>query len=356
MNSDDYKLLIVDDERDYANMLTRFFVQHNFQVEMAKNGKEAIHKAYAGHFDLILMDAIMPEMDGLTAAKRIKRNPRLAGIPIIMLTGFDELKKRQDAARSGIDEFVDKLTDSEELLEIVRSTIRTRDFASLKSKHHGRLMDELDAKTSQLEALLAEKEKLNREILYRIAVAAEYRDDITGKHTDRVGTIVKNIAEAMGLRPDVCDNLRHTAPLHDVGKIGIPDDILLKPGALTDAEWTIMKTHVNIGARILAGSDIPLLVMAKSIALHHHERWDGRGYPWQLAQKEIPIEGRIVAVADTFDAITTKRPYKNAKPYEVGLEIVKQERERQLDPGVVDAFVERYDLIVETIKKLNRKI
>ncbi len=322
---------------------------------MASNGKEALQKTHMFGFDLILMDAIMPEMDGLTAAKKIKGNPRMAGIPIIMLTGFDEKGTRWDAVQAGIDEFVNKLTDNEELLEIVRSTLRTKDFASLKSRHHTLLMDEIDAKTSQLEALLDEKEKLNREILYRIAVAAEYRDDITGKHTVRVGAIVKNIAETLGLRPEVCENLRLTAPLHDVGKIGIPDEILLKPGALTEAEWAIMKSHVDIGARILAGSDIPLLVMAKSVAQHHHERWDGRGYPQRLSEKEIPIEGRIVAVADTFDAITTKRPYKKARPYEAGLEIVKQESERQFDPGVVDAFVERYDLIVETIRKLNRE-
>lgn len=351
MNDGRHKILIVDDERGTREMLDEFFTKYSFEVILARNGREAIAKMEDETFDAVLMDAIMPEMDGITATHHIKQNPRHARTPILMFTGYDEPLKKREAVEAGVEEFLDKTTALSEILQRIRNLIKMKDYVSLKLQYQTKLESEVAVKTAELKFLLSEKEILNREILRRIAITAEYRDDITGKHTERVGILSYVIAQTMKLDCDFCKDLELTAPLHDVGKIGIPDSILLKPGKLDKDEWNVMKTHTTLGSRILGGSNVPLLAKAQTIAMSHHERWDGNGYPSRLSGKDIPFEGRIVAIADTFDTITSRRPYKEAKNPETALRIIKEERGKQFDPDLVDAFTQCYNAAVKILNR-----
>ena len=294
----------------------------------------------------------MPDMDGFETARAIKSIPELCHLPVVMLTGHDSADFQEMAAEAGADEFLPKAADMEEIVQRVRLLVEMRKFISLRSQYRSQLASEVADKTCMLQGMLTEKETLNREILHRIALAAEYRDDITGRHTERVGVISSLIARALGREDEFCLELRHTAPLHDVGKIGIPDAILLKPGKLDAEEWRIMQTHTLIGARILSGSLLPLLGAAETIAITHHERWDGRGYPGGLAGSVIPLVGRIVSVADTFDAMTTERPYKRPMPVEKAVQIIGEEKGGQFDPDVVEAFTGNLSDILEAIKAM----
>jgi putative two-component system response regulator len=346
------RILLVEDERDFRTFLARLLRQKGFDVGEAGDGKSALQKLEQEKYDLVLLDAVMPGMDGIETARAIKSLPELCLLPVVMLTGHDSAEFLEMAAEAGADEFLPKTADMEEIVRRVRLLVEMRKYISLRSQLRSQLASEVAAKTSMLKSMLAEKETLNREILHRIALAAEYRDDITGRHTERVGVISSLIARTLGQKDGACEELGVTAPLHDVGKIGIPDAILLKPGKLDAEEWRIMQTHTLIGGRILSGSLLPLLGAAETIAITHHERWDGRGYPRGLAGSVIPLVGRIVSVADTFDAMTTERPYKRPMPVEKAVQIIGEEKGGQFDPDVVEAFTGNLSDILESIKAM----
>jgi len=347
------RILVVEDERDYRTVLARLLRHLGFIVDEAESGRAALQRLEKEKYDLILLDAVMPGMDGIETARAIKSRPDLCPVPVIMLTGHDSAEFLEMAAEAGADEFLSKSADMEEIVQRVKLLVEMRKYISLRSHLRSQLASEVAAKTSMLKGMLAEKETLNREILHRIALAAEYRDDITGRHTERVGIIASLIARTLGQGDGACEELGFTAPLHDVGKIGIPDAILLKPGKLDAEEWRIMQTHTLIGGRILSGSLLPLLGAAETIAITHHERWDGRGYPGGLAGGAIPLVGRIVSVADTFDAMTTERPYKRPMPVEKAVQIIEEEKGGQFDPDVVGAFKESLSDILESIKNMS---
>jgi putative two-component system response regulator len=346
------RLLLVEDERDYRTVLARLLRQAGFDVAEAGDGKSAMQRLEQEKYDLVLLDAVMPGMDGIETARAIKNVPELCLLPVVMLTGHDRTEFLEMAVEAGADEFLPKSADMEEIVQRVRVLVEMRKYMSLRSQFRSQLASEVADKTCLLQGMLTEKETLNREILHRIALAAEYRDDITGRHTERVGVISSLIARSLGREDEFCQELRHTAPLHDVGKIGIPDAILLKPGKLDAEEWRIMQTHTLIGGRILGGSRLPLLADAETIAITHHERWDGRGYPRGLAGSVIPLVGRIVSVADTFDAMTTERPYKRPMPVENAVRIIEEEKGRQFDPDAVEAFTKSLSDILESIKTM----
>jgi len=347
------RILVVEDERDCRTLLTRLLRSMEFDVDDAENGMAALKRLADESYDLILLDALMPVMDGIQTAQVIKSLPALCTVPVVMLTGSDDPDYLEMAAEAGVDEFLSKSEDMEEIVRQVRLLVEMRKYISLRSQVRSQLASEVAAKTSMLKGILAEKETLNREILHRIALAAEFRDDITGRHTERVGIISSSIARSLGLEGAFCEELGLTAPLHDVGKIGIPDAILLKPGRLDEEEWRIMKSHTVIGGRILGGSLLPLLGAAEAIAVTHHETWNGRGYPRGLAGREIPLVGRIVSVADAFDAMTTERPYKRPMSVEQAAGIIEKEKGGQFDPDVVAAFRESLGDILESIKTMS---
>jgi putative two-component system response regulator len=257
--------------------------------------------------------------------------PQDAPIPVLVLTGDVSSETRKRALASGAKDFVTKPFDPIDVKLRVENLLEARALQLQLRNQNLILQEEVRNRTTELE-------EAHNEILARLAVAAEYRDDATGEHAQRVGRVASLIAEALGLSAEDAELLRRAAPLHDIGKIGIPDGILLKPGPLTAEEFEKVKEHVVIGAKILAGSDTHLLQIAEEIAMTHHERWDGMGYH-RLAGTKIPLVGRIVALADVFDALTHDRPYKSAWASEDALAEISRQSGRQFDPSVVEAFL-----------------
>jgi putative two-component system response regulator len=281
--------------------------------------------------DLILLDLHMPTPDGFEVLEQL--GPWITGrwLPVLVLTADVTRDTKQRALANGAKDFLVKPLDAIEVLLRIRNLLETRflqlEFRkqnlALEQRVHDQHMDLSDARL---------------EMLRRLALAAEYRDDATGQHTERVGRTAELVALGLDLEPEEAELIRHAATLHDVGKIGVPDSILLKPAGLTAGEYEQMKTHVTVGAMILSGSRSPLLRVAEQVALTHHEWWDGSGYLTGMTGEEIPLAGRIVAVADVFDALTTDRPYKAAMPLDDALQEIRGLRGRQFDPNVVEAF------------------
>jgi len=275
----------------------------------------------------------MPHVDGLGVIDQ------LAGVisgddyvPILVLTGDNTSEAKQKALSHGAKDFLSKPLNKTEVQLRVKNLLQTRSLhVQLKSQNVS-LEQQVDERTQQFADAQVE-------MLQRLAVAAEYRDDETGQHTQRVGMLCAMIATQLGLPEKETELLRLAAPLHDVGKIGIPDRIFLKPGQLTPAEFEIMKSHTTIGGEILGRSRFPILQLARQIALSHHERWDGLGYPQGHSGEMIPLPGRIVAVADVFDALTHARPYKEAWPVEKAVTTIRQEAARHFDPKLVEVFL-----------------
>jgi len=272
----------------------------------------------------------MSGFDVLDSLAPILRNE--AFLPILVITADDNPAVRQRALGAGAMDFLLKPFDPLEVRARVRNLLTTRSL-------YRRLADRGDELETRVLARTAELADTRAEILHRLARAAEYRDDTTGRHAERVGLLSSLIGAELGLGLREVELIRRTAPLHDIGKIGVPDSILQKPGRLTDAEFEMMKTHTTIGQQILGGSRNRILAVASSIAIAHHERWDGDGYPHGLRGEDIPLEARIVAVADVFDSLTHTRPYKRAFPLEEALAEIDLNDGSQFDPNVVRAFL-----------------
>lgn len=283
--------------------------------------------------DLVLLDLHMPVLSGLDVLATIRSRSDLGFLPVLMLTADDSSEAKVRALSAGANDFLTKPFNHVEVRLRIENLLRTRHL-------HQRLQEQ----NAYLEERVAERTKdvaiARDEILARLAVAAEFRDDQTGDHTQRVGATAALLAQALGLPSEEVSLIRRAAPLHDVGKIGVPDGILLKPGPLDDRELELMRRHTHIGARIVSGSSARTLQMAEQIAGTHHERWDGTGYGAGLSGRDIPIAGRIVAVADVFDALTHPRPYKDAWSQDAAIEEIREQRGRQFDPSVVDAFLD----------------
>ena len=244
---------------------------------------------------------------------------------------------------------------ADDLVKIYQSEKQKRkelEAANLQLIKYGH---DLNRSVSELKAANLELQKAYLETIHRLVIAAEYRDEDTGDHIMRIGRYSALITEKLGV-PDIkAKDMLYAAPMHDIGKIGIPDHILLKPGKLTDGEFDIAKTHTTIGAKILSNSSAKIIMLAEQIALSHHERWDGQGYPNGLSGKDIPLAGRIVAVADVFDALRSKRPYKEIFPVEVALDIMKKERGKHFDPDVLDIFLTNMDNVLKIRDNVKKK-
>ncbi len=283
--------------------------------------------------DVICLDLHMPGKDGFTVLEEIRGSlPSLKQVPVLVFTADVSIPSRQRALELGANDFLNKPGEATEIVLRVRNFLRTR---KLYKELEGYSLD-LENKVQQRTLELYEA---TEDCLWRLARASEYRDDDTGEHTIRVGVVSSRIAEQLGMGPEEVDMLRRAAPLHDIGKIGIPDSILLKPGKLTPEEFAVMRSHVKIGASLLAGSSSKLMLMAEKIALTHHERWDGSGYALGLKRDEIPLPGRIVAVADVYDALIHDRPYKQAWPAEKAIDEIESQAGAHFDPKIVEAFL-----------------
>ena len=297
--------------------------------------REALERSESTQYDLVLVDHIMPEMDGVqfTSALRARESYRL--VPIIMVTSDMDRNTRIEAIRAGATDFVNKPFDPTELQARVANLLTLRVAQVELADRANWLSREVELATAHL---LAREE----EIIWRLARAIEYRDGDTGEHVSRVAQISQLIASGIGLSPERCRMIYLAAPLHDIGKIGIADAILGKPGKLTPEEFTIMREHVTIGARILENGSSELIRTAELIAQSHHERWDGAGYPDKLSGTDIPIEARVVAIADVFDALCSQRPYKPAWPIDKAYGEIVACSGTHFDPACVASFCAKW--------------
>lgn len=294
----------------------------------------ALMEAQTRAFDLILVDYHMPEMDGITFIRQMRAVPHYAQVPIVMITSDVSDAARLAALDAGATDFLDKRSNGVEL------SVRLRNQISL-ARAVRRLDDQAVWLAGEVETAIRQLREREEEIIFRLALAVEYRDNDTGNHTWRVARYSQIMAEALSLPQELCRRIYLAAPLHDVGKVAIPDSILLKKGKLDATEFSAIRDHAEIGRRILDGSTSTLIQLAAEIAEAHHEKWDGSGYPHGRSGESIPLSARIVAVADVFDALTTQRPYKPAMPFEEALRIVQQESGRHFDPTCVTAFTSR---------------
>jgi len=326
------RILIVDDEPTNVELLRRVLERAGFtRIQSTSDPREASALYVEFRPDLILLDLHMPHLDGLAVMEQLNQIAEATYLPILMLTGDVSAEARRDALSRGAKDFLHKPFSSDEVLLRIGTLLETR-FLYLQIQNQNQMLEaKVRERTRELEAA-------QFEIIERLAKAAEFRDDNTGQHTERVGQTAALIAKQMGLPDAQVSLIRRAAPLHDVGKIGIPDAILLKFGKLTADEFNLVKTHTAIGARILSGSRFPILRLAEEIAFSHHERWDGDGYAGMM-RDAIPLPGRIVAVADVFDALTQQRPYKEAWPVTEAIAEIDRQRGHQFDPALVDAFL-----------------
>jgi putative two-component system response regulator len=326
------RILVVDDEPANVEILQRILTRAGFyRVESTTDSRQAAALYVQHRPDLILLDLHMPHMDGLEVLEKLNEIAEASYLPILILSADLTPEARRDALSRGAKDFVNKPFQQDELVLRIKTLLETR-LLYIQIQSQNQL---LEAKVRERTRELVEAQI---EIIERLAIAAEFRDDNTGQHTQRVGQLSALLARQLG-QPDAQVSLMaRAAPLHDVGKIGVPDTILLKMGKLTPLEFEIVKQHTVIGARILSGGKFPLLRLAEEIAFSHHERWDGDGYAGMRAT-DIPLAGRIVAVADVFDALTQQRPYKPAWPIAEAVAEIERQRERQFDPGVVEAFL-----------------
>ena len=333
-------ILIVDDEVINLEIL-RHILRSDYRLVFARNGAEALSATAKHRPSLILLDIQMPDMDGYTVCKTLKAHPEFAAIPVIFVTALADAGNEAAGFAAGCVDYITKPVAP----SIVRARVKTH--LSLVS-------------ASQLE-------KSHRDVVFMLGEAGHYNDNETGVHIWRMAAYAKVLALGMGWRTADAELLELAAPMHDTGKIGIPDAILSKPGELDNLEWAIMRRHSQIGYDILSKSAAPIFRLAAEIALCHHEHWDGGGYPRGLRGKAIPEAARIIAVADVFDALTMHRPYKTAWPVEKALALITADAGTHFDPDVVNCFLtyqstilaicaawERKELSIGTIKDLSR--
>ena len=328
------RIMVVDDQAATVRLLQHMLREEGFSsVRGITNPREALSTFHDFNPDLVILDLQMPGLDGFAVLAQLQHAiPSEQYLPVLMLTGKGTLEARQQALGMGANDFVDKPFHVSEVLLRIRNLLEARFLHLLLTDQKEVLRRQVDAKTQ--EALAS-----HNEMLERLAQAAEFRNVDTGRHAQRVGELSAALAQEVGLPEDRVTLIRRAAPLHDLGKIGIPDRILLKPGPLTTEEFETMKTHTTIGADLLSGGRTALHQVAQQIALAHHERWDGHGYPGGMAGDAIPLEARIVAVADFFDALTHERPYRVARSVADVRAMLLKESSRAFEPALVESFL-----------------
>ncbi len=310
-----------------------FAKEQNIVIKDAKDGKDLLNQIEKeGMPDLILLDLMMPVMNGFDVLSKLKDGREKNYFPIIVISGLSEQQNIINALSLGADDYLMKPFFMDEL--------RLKVNNMLKLKEHREFLNK-SLEVMQVDRLEKIKllEQTQIEITKRLGMASEFRDNETGKHIERIADYAELMAEEIEMSREEKVMLQYAAPMHDVGKIGVPDQILLKPERLTKTEFEIIKLHTVIGSRILSGTAVPLLELAREIAISHHERWDGKGYPFGIEGDKIPMSGMIVAVTDVFDALTSERVYKKACPIDKALDYLKSQREKQFCPDVVDAFI-----------------
>ena len=359
----DAKIMIIDDEQLVIKVVKRYLATEGYSNFISvSDSRQAIEKIREELPDVILSDVNMRDVNGLDILRARQKSPIMNLIPVLILSSNEEKDIKRQALELGATDFLAKPVDPFDL------SLRVRNALIVK-RHHDHLANYANELEDEVCQRIDELEHSREQIVHCLARAAEYRDNETGEHIIRVGKYCRVIAEELGFSEDYCRKIELSAQLHDVGKIGIPDAVLLNPGRLDAEEFEVMKTHCGVGleimeplseldqdrvrrhsssgAFIMDGVESPMLELAASIARTHHEKWDGTGYPAKLAGESIPIEGRICCVADVFDALCSERPYKPRFPLKKCLEIMLSERGTRFDPKVLDAFFARFEQIEE---------
>jgi putative two-component system response regulator len=344
------RILIADDDEGVRSLLQLFCVESGYEARQVATGREAVRAAEESPPDLVLMDATMPEMDGFEATRRLKEIEATRHVPVIILTGLKSRQDRIQGIAAGANDFLTKPVDREELMMRIGNHLKLKEFHDFLKRHNEILEENVEKRTRELHDafldLQAATDRLRAsyiDTIERLVVSAEYKDMDTGRHIRRIGAMAMHLATALGLGGDFSETIYHASSMHDIGKVSIPDSILLKQGPLSDEEWVVLKTHTMTGARILHGSDSRYLQMGERIALTHHERWDGSGYPAGLEGHDVPMEGRIVNICDQYDALRSARPYKPARDHDSVLQILERGDGRtqpcHFDPRVHAAFL-----------------
>jgi putative two-component system response regulator len=348
------RILVVDDEATMRRLLEKLLRMEGYDVSLASSGEQALSELLKHGADTVLLDMRMPGMTGLDVCRQIRNHPRSLHTPVVFITAVNDRELRRKGMEAGADDFLSKPFDEVELLARIRNCVRVKRYYDNIEQQKEQLEVAVRDRTAALNEAIAkltqsqlDLRNSQEETIYRLSRAAEFRDDETGQHLQRMSRYCQLIAQRIGLDEATCELLRIASPMHDVGKLGIPDRILLKPGKLTPDEFTIMKGHAEIGYRILVGSNATPLKMAATIAHTHHEKWDGNGYPRGLKGEDIPLHGRIAAIADVFDALTSARPYKPAWALEDALQLMRTNRGTHFDPTLVDVFFDALPEVLE---------
>jgi putative two-component system response regulator len=336
MTAQQETILIVDDEEAIRKLLRQKLTMDGYRCQTAASASLALDVLRGSSIDLVLLDIRMPGKLGTEFLPEIKAE--FPDTAVIMSSAVSDSHIAIQCMREGAYDYIIKPFNLDRVTQSVAWALKKRGLQIAKREYQQHLEQEVAVRTTELKHALEKIETASLDTIYRLSRAAEYKDENTGSHIRRIGEYSAVIARKMGLDDIDVDMIFYAAPMHDVGKIGIPDSILLKPGKLEPEEWEIMKRHTTIGAQILAGSEAEFIGLAEVIALTHHEKWDGSGYPNGLRKSEIPLAGRIVAIADVFDALTSQRPYKEPFPVEECFNIIRQSRGSHFDPEVADAF------------------
>lgn len=333
-------ILVIDDQPVNVKLLEKVLAAEGYlNVYSTTDSRQSVELYQQHQCDLVLLDLNMPHLDGFGVMEELKRITDDYP-PILVLTALKDRDSRVRALEGGARDFVSKPFDRVELLSRIRNMLEVRLLNKAMKNQNILLEEKVRERTRELD-------DTRLEIILRLGRAAEYRDNETGLHILRMSQYSQLLGVAGGMSEAEGLMILNASPMHDIGKIGIPDHILLKKGKLNPEEWEIMKTHATIGAEIMSGHHSELMQMARVIALTHHEKWDGSGYPKGLKGEEIPLEGRIVAVADVFDALTTTRPYKNAWPVEEAVDYIANNRGTHFEPKLVDLFLQNLEAILD---------